>query len=160
MNIMKASIRVLLLCFIVTICGMSCRKSREITRIDYQSGGYYIGEISEGRPGGHGVRPDGHGVLFCPNGAVYVGEWKKGEQNGFGCEFNTNLTHNMFLYAGEYKRSLKRGKGMMMQDNILYLGEWSVSSENARGIMIETNSVSFGVSEMDYIRKTKGQPLE
>ena len=74
----------------------------------------YNGQVENGEP-------SGLGVIYYPNGNMYVGEWKDGKRNGRG----TYTFNEGSKYEGEWKDGKYNGQGTYtLIDGNRFEGEW------------------------------------
>ena len=69
--------------------------------IDTTAHYYYIGDIKDGKPDGHGL------LYYAYNSSFYIyylGEFKKGEIKGYGVLFQEGVNLNYISYMGEIKK--------------------------------------------------------
>ncbi|NUM32956.1 MAG: trypsin-like peptidase domain-containing protein [Candidatus Brocadiae bacterium] len=74
----------------------------------------------------------GQGIMTCPNGEKYVGEFKNGKMNGQG----TYTWPDGEKYVGEYKDGKMNGQGTYTwPDGEKYLGEYKDGKRNGQGTL-------------------------
>ena len=74
----------------------------------------YNGQVENGEP-------SGLGVIYFPNGNMYIGEWKDGKRNGQG----TYTFHEGSKYEGVWKDGKYHGQGTYtLTDGNRFEGEW------------------------------------
>ena len=74
----------------------------------------YNGQVAKGKP-------SGLGVIYYPNGNMYVGEWKDGKRSGRG----TYTFNEGSKYEGEWKDGKYNGQGTYtLIDGNRFEGEW------------------------------------
>ena len=74
----------------------------------------YNGQVENGEP-------NGLGVIYYPNGNMYIGEWKDGNRNGRG----TYTFQEGSKYEGEWKDGKYNGQGTYtLIDGNRFEGEW------------------------------------
>ena len=74
----------------------------------------YNGQVENGEP-------NGLGVIYYPNGNMYIGEWKDGKRNGRG----TYTFREGSKYEGEWKDGKYNGQGTYtLIDGNRFEGEW------------------------------------
>ena len=74
---------------------------------------------------------NGIGLVEQLDGSSYFGEWKDGENHGFGA-FKCAQSH----YKGEWKAHAKNGYGYETQvDGYIYYGEWKNGKREGYGLL-------------------------
>ena len=80
-----------------------------------------------------GYVKEGKGREYDKDGetALYSGDWKNGEREGFGTEYYDGYA----LYTGEWKNGMRNGKGKEMNENgkVVFMGEWKNGKRNGMG---------------------------
>jgi len=82
--------------------------------IAYTSGGYYKGEMHDGKR-------NGEGVYLYPDYGIYTGLWKDGKKDGRG----TYQWPNGNIYQGEWQNGVMHGPGtLVFADGGIFEGLW------------------------------------
>ena len=86
--------------------------------------------------------PDGFGVLKKQNGAVYVGDFKKGELSGKAARFDSD---GNLLFYGDFKKGRYNGRGELYQNGeIVYSGEFKNGVRHGKGSEFSNGSILEG----------------
>ena len=103
------------------------------TMTEYNENGVmsYLGEWRGDMKSGY-VK-EGKGREYDKDGetALYSGDWKNGEREGFGTEYYDGYA----LYTGEWKNGMRNGKGKEMDESgkVVFVGEWKNGKRNGMG---------------------------
>jgi len=82
--------------------------------IAYANGGYYKGEMRDGKR-------NGEGVYLYPDFGIYTGQWKDGNKDGRG----TYQWPNGDIYQGEWHNGVMHGQGtLVFTDGGIFEGLW------------------------------------
>ena len=82
--------------------------------IAYANGGYYKGEMRDGKR-------NGEGVYLYPDYGIYSGQWKDGKKDGRG----TYQWPNGNIYQGEWVNGVMHGRGtLVFADGGIFEGLW------------------------------------
>jgi hypothetical protein len=82
--------------------------------IAYANGGYYKGEMHDGKR-------EGEGVYLYPDYGIYTGQWKDGKKDGLG----TYQWPNGNIYQGEWLNGVMHGGGtLVFADGGIFEGHW------------------------------------
>jgi hypothetical protein len=82
--------------------------------IAYADGGYYKGDMRDGKR-------DGDGVYLYPDYGIYTGQWKDGRKEGNG----TYQWPDGSIYRGEWRNGSMHGAGILVfADGGIFRGTW------------------------------------
>jgi hypothetical protein len=81
---------------------------------------------------------DGFGKMLAENGKLYVGQWKNSMRHGKGKE-----TSNGFTYNGDFEKDLFHGKGELeFPDGAKYVGEFKEGNFHGKGLFTRADGGS------------------
>ena len=104
----------------------------EYSRITYEDGSEYIGQVTDCK--------QGKGMYSFPNKDVYMGTWKSDKFHGDGIY----MYNNGETYYGKFQDGKKNGKGTYYyKSGARYEGEWQKDRKNGFGIFFYANNDRF-----------------
>lgn len=110
-------------------------------KISWPSGAIYEGELKSGQM-------DGFGTFIGSNGDSYSGSWKSNQKHGYGQKRYANGD----LYEGYWKQNLQGGQGRYIwkYSGDEYIGQWKKGKISGRGVLKRVNgNIYDGVWERD-----------
>lgn len=104
----------------------------------------YIGNTSYTGGFDENCERHGYGVLKKSSKEVYVGNWKRGQFDGWG---KLNLNTSKFVeYSGEFKNGLFHGRGTLIYRNgDKFIGEIVENRINGEGTLHKDGQTIYGV---------------